>query len=168
MTAPAPEPSPAARSRRARWVAVGAGLLLAWMLFAATCVVYRVEGQSMSPALHPGEQVVAFRYGSVARGDLIVFRNPLDPRELLIKRVHALGGQTVALSQGKLVVDGVPAPLPTTFFDELPARKVEPGHVFVLGDNQATSLDSRRLGTVDASLVVGTVLCRLWPPSRVQ
>ena len=167
MTSPAPS-APRPRARRRILVAAGVALLIGWMLFASLFTIYRVEGESMIPALLPGQQVVAYRFGTCSQGDLVVFRNPLDPRELLIKRVHAVAGETVSLSGGKLRVNGSVRPLATTFFDELPPRSVRPGHLFVLGDNQAASLDSRRLGAVDEDLVVGKVVCRLWPFGAVQ
>lgn len=164
------EASPKAPPSRRRKLLIGAGitLLLAWMTFASLFTVFRVEGESMSPTLSPGEQVVAYRYGSWAPGDVIVFKNPHDPRELLIKRVHAVAGETVALHGGTLRVDGAVRKLPTAFFDELPPRVIQPGHVFVLGDNHASSLDSRRLGAVAENLVVGKAVFRLWPFGAIQ
>jgi hypothetical protein len=47
--------------------------------------------------------------------------------------------------------------------EESSHRIVPPGHLWIEGDNSNNSLDSRSYGTVPASLVIGKVVCRLWP-----
>lgn len=42
---------------------------------------------------------------------------------------------------------------------------VPPGHVWVVGDNAAASIDCRYYGPVPAALLTGKVVCRIWPPS---
>jgi hypothetical protein len=47
--------------------------------------------------------------------------------------------------------------------EESSHRVVPPGHLWIEGDNSNNSLDSRSYGSVPASLVIGKVVCRLWP-----
>lgn len=65
----------------------------------------RVENISMQPTLKPGEFVivskVAYRTGQVQRGDVIVFRYPMNPREDYIKRVIGLPGDHVEIRDGR-------------------------------------------------------------------
>jgi signal peptidase I len=87
----------------------------------------------------------------------------------MIKRVAAVGGQTVAIADGVLKVDGKPVPEPYvdraqvdgTFFGPV---RVPPGAVFLLGDQRLGSVDSRSFGPVPVGSIVGRVLFRVWPP----
>lgn len=129
----------------------------------------QVVSTSMDPTLNPGDHVIVEKLSTRWRepkvGDLVVFRDPLG-RELVVKRVVALGGQTVALEDAVLVVDGRARYEPqvdltridSTYFGPV---TVPPGAVFVLGDNRAESIDSRAYGAVPHRELVGTVLLTL-------
>ncbi len=72
----------------------------------------RVESISMQPTLYEGNFVlvnrVAYRIGQVGRGDVIIFRFPLNPdKEPYIKRVIGLPGDIVKVEDGKVMVNGV-------------------------------------------------------------
>ena len=87
----------------------------------------------------------------------------------MIKRVAALGGQTVAIADGVLKVDGAAVPesyvdraeVDGTFFGPV---RVLAGTVFVLGDQRLRSVDSRAFGPVPVGSIVGRVMLRVWPP----
>ncbi|MCW2719888.1 MAG: signal peptidase [Pseudonocardiales bacterium] len=128
----------------------------------------RVPTDSMAPTLQAGDQVVLdHRSRPLRAGDLVVVPDP-DDGTLLVKRAVALGGQSVGLASGVLVVDGVPVAEP---YADLTHQEgvwfgpvtVPPGAVFLLGDSRATSIDSRRFGPVPVTSVVGHVTVRLWP-----
>ncbi|MCU1424375.1 MAG: signal peptidase, partial [Microbacteriaceae bacterium] len=97
-------------------------------------------------------------------GDMVVFRS-LDDDRLTLKRVAAEAGQTLAIRDGVLYVDGTlviepyvdPRRTDGTFY---PLVTVPDGHLFLLGDNRASSIDSRDYGFVPIDDVAGTVL---WP-----
>ncbi|MFB7338377.1 signal peptidase I, partial [Streptomyces adustus] len=145
------------------------------LLVAGTFLVepVRVESTSMEPTLLAGDHLLvddrAYRDAPPGRGDLVVFDGSDGT---LVKRVVAVAGDTVAIEDGVLEVDGraveEPAVDPRTvdgmYFG--PAR-VPDGTVFVLGDNRRHSVDSRQFGPVPVTKVTGRVILRWWPrPGR--
>lgn len=142
------------------------GLLLCHVLVAQVCVV---SGASMQPTLAPGERVLVFKLASTyERGDLVVFRNPDAPDELLVKRVLALPREELSGSGGKLYVGqfliAEPYALAGTTLGDLAPATVPDDHYYLVGDNRAESIDSRSFGAVARHLVVGKVVMSLWAP----
>ena len=172
-------PTPESPRRSLLWketVELGQSLLLGLVLalviqvFIQPTVVY---GQSMEPNLHDNERVilekVSYRIGLPARGDIVVF--PVEGEPLpLIKRVVGLPGETVEVRSGQVLVDGIAwhepyASGPTA--GNTPLIRVPEGSVFVMGDNRAWggSLDSRRLGAIPLSKLIGRATLAYWPPA---
>lgn len=132
----------------------------------------RVESSSMSPTLDQGDVVLVTRWAPrpdvLRRGDVVVLRMPTDGRRA-IKRVVALGGDTVVILDARLHVNGRPVSEPyvdRAAIDGYYSRTwtVPPGTVFVLGDNRGNSIDSRDYGPVAAQDLLGRVVVTLWPP----
>src|SRR5262245_1556967 len=91
------------------WAAVFVVLLL---LIAIPAVMsfsggaYRLPTPSMYPTLAYDERLLASPgWGAVARGDLIVFRYPLDRNKSYIKRVIAVGGDTIEINDGQMIIN---------------------------------------------------------------
>jgi len=134
----------------------------------------RVENISMQPTLKPGEFVivnkVAYRTGQVQRGDVIVFRYPMNPREDYIKRVIGLPGDHIEIQNGKVFVNG--QALEEPYVAASPSYNgvwdVPPGQLFVLGDNRNQSSDSHSWGFVPMENVVGKALLVYWPPNEIK
>jgi signal peptidase I len=158
--------------KRARSVA-----LVALVVVAALAAVrfvaepFRVPSGSMVPTLRSGDSVLVEKLSHGARrGDLVVFRRPGNG-EILLKRVVAVGGDTVALEDGALYVDGHrrheayanPHAIDGVYFGPV---RVPRGSLFAMGDNRGDSLDSRQFGAVPAARVIGRVVARIWPPTR--
>ncbi len=146
----------------------------------------------MAPNLLDGERALVPRYETWlvrlgltrwSRGDVVYFRAPGDsPRSLLerltggpyvIKRVVAVGGQSVEIRLGQVWVDGesqvepfVPEGQQTGFSQGV--SSVPQGHLFVLGDDRSPlgSRDSRAFGPVPAAAVAGRAAWVVWPPLR--
>lgn len=126
----------------------------------------QVTSVSMKPTLTAGDHVLVdkftARWHSPKVGDLVVFRDP-EHHELVVKRVAALGGQTVALEDAVLFVEGKARHEPridlsridSTYFGPV---TVPPGTVFVLGDNRSESIDSRTYGPIRVEDIVGRVV----------
>jgi signal peptidase I len=153
--------------------------------------VRAVDSDSMAPALEPGERILIAKAG-VARWDLqpgalVVFdgtdlwARPDDPEgTVFVKRVIGVGGDriTCCTPDGRVMRNGQPLSEPylggagsdQQAFDVI----VAPDHYWVLGDNRASSADSRAHlgdpggGNVPASRIIGTVEAVVWPPGSMR
>jgi signal peptidase I len=179
-TPPAPgapaEPTAGAPARRRRPSATVVGVAVFALLIALRVFVaepFKIPSESMAPTLRPGDQALVekvARGGAPDRGELVAFHRP-GAREVLLKRVVALGGDTVGLEDGLLVVNGrtVREPYANTKSQDSvyfgPVR-VPAATVFVMGDNRGISEDSRDFGAVPTHDVIGRAVARLWPPGR--
>ncbi|MFD3994999.1 signal peptidase I [Streptomyces sp. NPDC058548] len=164
-------------------VAVGCVLFLGGFVWGALLYQpYSVPTDSMTPTLDVGSKILAQRVDGdeVRRGDVVVFTDPLWGNAPMVKRVAAVGGDTVACcdADGRLTVNGKPVDEPylrpgpggrtiasgTEFSVTVPA-----GNLFLLGDDRHTSLDSRThmeeagQGSVPRSSVVARVDAVVWP-----
>ena len=153
------------------FVATLAGAIAAVMLILVFLFrVVTVDGQSMVPTLQDGDRLiltdVTTRY---QRADIVVIsRANEDP---LVKRVIAVGGDTIDLVDGAVYLNGTfleepyldqetwdVSPEPPDF-----PLTVPNGYVFVMGDNRGNSLDSRsyEVGLVDTHRILGKVIVHL-------
>jgi signal peptidase I len=151
---------------------IGETILIAGILFLAVNLVtarIKVEGSSMEPSLHDGEFVVinrlAYRWAEPDRGEIIVFRYPLDPERRFIKRIIGLPGDEVSVSQGIVYINGIPLEepyinTPPIYDGEWP---VEEGRYFVLGDNRNNSSDSQNWGSLESEDIIGKAVIVYWP-----
>ncbi len=126
----------------------------------------RVDSDSMEPGLKPGQLVLAdklsLRFDEPSAGDVVLAREP-GSGQLVVKRVVAVGGDTVGIEDGTLIRNGVivaegytnQSDMDGFFFGPDP---VPDGQVFLLGDNRFTSSDSRAYGPVLISELEGRVL----------
>lgn len=148
-------------------------LLLSVVLFLAINAVsarVRVDGVSMRPTLENGEFILvnklAYRLGHPSRGDIVVFKFPLDPSQDLIKRVIGLPGDDVAVRGGSLYLNG--EAVPETYIAAAPEYVgdwvVPDDHLFVLGDNRNDSSDSHSWGMLPLENIVGKAVVIYWPP----
>lgn len=150
-------------------VAIAGVLFLAVNLLTARI---RVEGISMEPSLHEGQFVVvnriAYRWNEADRGDIIVFRFPLNPSRRFIKRVIGLPGNTVTIRGGDVYIDG--QILDEPYLAATPRYDGEwvigPDELFVLGDNRNNSSDSQNWGPLPIEEIIGKAVLVYWPPSE--
>lgn len=131
-----------------------------------------VQGDSMRPALDPGQRIaVGPVRRPLRRGELVLLRGA--GREM-VKRVVGLPGERVRLVDGRLEVDGRHLPEPYAIGRGAWHGAVEldvslgEGELAVLGDSRRYSTDSRSFGPVRLRDVVGVVRFAYWPPRRIS
>lgn len=134
-----------------------------------TYVIFNVYvlGPSMQPTLKTGDVLIANRLREPSRGDIVIVSGAKpNSKDWLVKRVIAVGGETVEIKDGYVfingerlssepyaIADGVTEPAqghPSVF-------TVGENEFFYLGDNRVNSNDSRNYGTCKREQIVGVV-----------
>jgi signal peptidase I len=179
-------PSPAITGpRRGRWVLEWAVVLLVAFGVAVGVRAFAIQtffipSASMEPTLMIGDRILvdklSYHLHGVGRGDIVVFASP--PKETdpaikdLVKRVIGLPGETISSRGGRVYIDGKPLKEPWlppgTVTTGITPQKIPPDEYFVMGDNRSDSQDSRYFGPISGSLIVGRVVLRIWPLSRLH
>ncbi len=140
-----------------------------------------VKGASMESNFEDGDYIfvneISYEVSNPHRGDVIIFRYPLDQSQFFIKRVIGLPGETIDIKNNKVTIYNEDHPegvvLNEPYLDAGQETqgtlhmKLDDNDYFVMGDNRLRSSDSRRWGAVNRSLITGTAFIRLWPFSRL-
>jgi len=148
--------------------------LILYFLIDAVVARVRVENISMEPTLLPGEFLLvnklAYRFGDVQHGDIIVFHFPQNPIDDYIKRVIGLPGDTVEITNGTVIIDGqkINEPYIKAPPDYDGVWQVPDGSIFVLGDNRRQSSDSHSWGFVPMENAVGRAILIYWPVQKIR
>jgi signal peptidase I len=182
-------------------VAIAVGLAL--LIQAFIVKPYRIPSPSMVPTLEPTQRVLTNRLNThPGVGDIVVFHPPhgADPvspicgnpnqgaghsqacdqataaesSQTFIKRVVAVGGDTIYISNGHVYRNGVrekdnyiePCGDDPSCNFRTPI-KVPPGEYFMMGDNRGASDDSRFWGPVPQKWIIGVAFFTYWPPDRI-
>ncbi len=178
------------------WILVVAGAVAVALLVRVFAVqAFYIPSESMRPTLEIDDRVLvnrlSYKLHDVNRGDVVVFEKPAslvtppgaEQINDLIKRVIALPGESVVLSDGNVFIDGrrldepylppgtvtLPGPGGVTWDHRCTIDDpcvVPAGTVWVMGDNRSNSEDSRWIGPVDQDLIVGRAFVTVWPPGR--
>ena len=138
-----------------------------------------VHGSSMYPTLKDGDQLVveklSYRFGKPERFDVIVFNyydSGNDTPVHYIKRVIGLPGETISIEGGKIYIDGEVLEETYGYYDYQQIMEgydfseptlIGENEYFVLGDNRNESLDSRKIGCIEESDIIGKAVFRLYP-----
>lgn len=145
---------------------------------------FYVKGMSMESNFQDHEYLIideiSYRFRPVERGEVIVFRYPLNPQEYYIKRIIGLPGEGVQVKDSKVIIYNEQNPggqvLTEKYLDEnMPSYAnsddrvdLGPNEYFVMGDNRTASKDSRVFGAVNKSFITGRVMLRGWPFDRAK
>jgi len=164
-------------------------LILALIIRAFLLQAYRIPSSSMEDTLLKGDHILAtkYNYGMTIpftthklwgkdivpkRGDVIIFSFPNNTSVDFVKRVIGLPGDTIAVRNKKVVVNGRELSLghekytdpyivtegPGRMRDNMPEVVVQKGHVFAMGDNRDQSYDSRFWGQLPVENIKGKAL----------
>ncbi|PGH05157.1 hypothetical protein AJ80_08393 [Polytolypa hystricis UAMH7299] len=141
-----------------------AGGYAALKIFHEQCYeIQPTSGPSMFPTLDiRGEAVLVskfYKYGkSIQVGDMVVIRHPFF--------LHSHAGKRVVGMPGDFVLKNAPFKDGVGKGEDLMIQVPE-GHVWLTGDNLPWSRDSREYGPVPLGLVIGKVVARAWPLSKI-
>jgi signal peptidase I len=140
---------------------------------------FKVTTGSMEPTLIAGDRALVRKSGRYTpeRGDVIVFKCPTARSIPWVKRVVALGGESVEMKGHYIYINGNKLECPPfQNIDFVPMLKfgaegkpfrVPDDSVFVLGDNSGRSQDSRYFGAIPKSDLIGRAYKIYWPLRRI-
>ena len=149
------------------------------LLFSLVLRPAAVIGNSMLPNFSGGDRVACvYSFSGYERGDVIIISHATRKDESIIKRVIAVGGDTVDIDfyKGTVSVNGqvldepyVSTPTNLSYDMTFPVTVPE-GKLFVLGDNRNDSLDSRStdIGFINENKVLGKVVFRFYPFDKIE
>ena len=168
--------------------------ILAMIIRAFIVQAFKIPTGSMRTTLMEGDLILVnkFIYGAKVpftewrlpkvrepkRGDVIVFIYPQDSKKDFIKRLIGLPGETVEIRNGSVFVNDKPL-LDPEFNQHYYYNRGELGlegqkiivpqdSYFVLGDNSASSKDSRYWGFVPGKNILGKAILIYWPLNRIR
>ncbi|MCJ7601123.1 MAG: signal peptidase I [Desulfobulbaceae bacterium] len=140
---------------------------------------YKIPSKDMMPALLVGDRILVnksiFRNSDPKRGDIVIFPYPVNPKQDFIKRVIALGGDTIEIIEKQVYINGELLSEPYAVHNDshvIPADRhprdffgpvtVPDDSVFTMGDNRDNSHDSRFWGFVKKDTVKAKIINLYW------
>lgn len=177
------------------WVeSIVIAFILAMIIRTFVVQAFKIPTGSMRPTLVEGDIILVnkFIYGAKIpfigwrlpvlkepqRGDVVVFVYPQNPKKDFIKRLVGVGGDNIKIKSGTVYVNDRPLMDPAfdkryyynrgAFAEEGQQIVVPEDSYFVLGDNSASSQDSRYWGFVPAKNIIGEAMVIYWPPRRIK
>jgi signal peptidase I len=160
-------------------------IVLALLIRMFVIEAFKIPSGSMIPTLLVGDHLLVskfvYKFTEPKRGDIVVFKYPDGPSRNFIKRIVAVGGDTVEIKDKAVFVNGIrqeESYVQHLFQDVLQARfstrdnfgpiDVPQNHYFMLGDNRDSSLDSRFWDNrfVNRRTIVGKALIIYWSWKR--
>ena len=155
---------------------IAISLVVAIFIISFIFQVVTVSGESMIPTLQNNDKLVlekvSYRIISPRKNDIVVVRYPADIRERIIKRVIAVAGDKVKISDNKLYINGKAIDeyyKSENFMQDYDEAEVPQDSIFILGDNRNFSKDSRSsdIGFVKLNLIEGKAVIRLYPFNKM-
>ncbi|MBU1862796.1 MAG: signal peptidase I [Candidatus Omnitrophica bacterium] len=158
-------------------------LILALFIRTFFVQAFKIPTGSMRETLLEKDRILVnklvYRFRDPERGEIIVFKYPVDRKRDFIKRLIAVGGETVEIKDGDIYINGKlltdhPIIRQNYYYNREDWQygrstmkiKVPEDSFFVLGDNSGHSSDSRNWGFVHRSALVGKAFFIYWPPNR--
>lgn len=163
--------------------AVIIAFVLAMIIRTFIVQAFKIPTGSMRPTLIENDRILVnkfiYRFKEPQRGDVVVFRYPEDRKKDFIKRLIAKPGETVEIIDGNIWIDGKlieePQQIRGIYYYNYGSYgrtsekvKVPKDSYYVLGDNSASSRDSRYWGFVSRKDVLGKAMAIYWPLTRIR
>lgn len=139
-----------------------------------------VSGESMFSTFLDGDYLIideiSYHLGEPHRGDVVVFKYPLDTKRFFIKRIIGLPNEEIEIKGGVISITNKDNPegfvleepyLKQEFIDDF-NFKTGNKEFFVMGDNRARSSDSRYWGALPENLIIGRAFVRLLPLNNIS
>ena len=151
-------------------------LVLALLLRTFVIQAFWIPSGSMIPTLEIGDRVLVLKFWYMIpkiepkRGDIIVFKFPMDPKRDFVKRLIGKPGDTVEIKDGRVFVNAreIVEPYVQNSDNFNMAPLVVPEKKYLcLGDNRPNSQDGRFWGFVPENFIRGPAVFRYWPISRI-
>ncbi len=150
---------------------------LSFGLRAVSVQPFYIKGVSMSPALSEGDYILVDVLnkgkGAFERGDIVVYHNQKNGKEVSIHRVVGLPGEKISLNDGRVFVNGevldesyLLSSVKTYGLADGPIE-LSDDEYFVLGDDRGIAKDSRSLGALKKDAIIGEVVFRGYPFDRL-
>jgi len=154
---------------KAAVIAVGLALIIRTFIVQA----FKIPSESMVDTLLVGDHLLVnklvYNFEPIQRGDIVVFRYPLDPNRDFVKRVVGLPGETIEMRQTTVYVNGAPLTESYTRYEDYAGYRhgfgpftVPEGAVFMMGDNRDNSQDSRVWGPLPVENIRGKAFVIHW------
>lgn len=155
---------------------VAVAVLLAIVIRLFVLEPFYIPSGSMEPTLQVNDRIIVsklnYHFKEPKRGDVVVFKYPLDTSRDFVKRLIAVGGETVAIKGTVVYINGQPIPEtylpPGLRFSDYGPVVVPAGSYFMMGDNRDNSDDSRNWGFMSEELIVGKAVAIYWPLDRLR
>jgi signal peptidase I len=149
--------------------------ILSLVIITFVVQAFYIPSGSMEPTLMINDRILVakflYRFEPVARGNVIVFRYPLNPQRDFVKRVIGLPEDRVRLNEGVVYINDTRIAetgyLIKPDFGNYGPVTVPASQYFVLGDNRNNSEDSRFFGYVPRANIIGRAVFIYWPPPRI-
>lgn len=161
-----------------KFIFISAVIILPIRFFIAQPFI--VSGASMDPTFKNSEYLIideiSYRFKEPSRGDVVIFKFPLDKKKYYIKRIVGLPGEEIEISQNDIKIKNKDNPSGFILEENYAVKTVyspqnitlEADEYFVMGDNRPVSSDSRYWGAMKRDLIIGRPILRLLPPKNIS
>ncbi|MBI5045794.1 MAG: signal peptidase I [Candidatus Niyogibacteria bacterium] len=134
-----------------------------------------VKGSSMDPSFYNGDYLIvdelSYHFNKPKRGEVVIFRYPLDASKFFIKRVIGLPGETISIEGDTVTIFNSEHPDGFVLREDYMRGAIfsnakvilDAQEYYVMGDNRSASFDSRYWGALAEDKIIGRAVARLWP-----
>ncbi|ACV62086.1 signal peptidase I [Desulfofarcimen acetoxidans DSM 771] len=138
---------------------------------------FYIPSGSMIPTLMINDRIIVSKFNyyftEPKRGDVVVFKYPLDQEERFVKRLIGFSGETIEIKNSKLYINGKETqenylPPDLHMIGDFGPYQVPADSYFMMGDNRNNSKDSREWGKMPKDLMIGKAIFVYWPLNHLK